>query len=398
MPGTRPRWRTMFRTTISSCAASTSANGSSRRSARMPEPRRHAAAPSPCSAARPTRRCTLAIPRRRFPERMGRSALAENIKNSSDRAMPVRPPFVYRVGHGRATHCDHRLGLLGALPRHPAEAGRDRLVHDLREVGPPRRHVARQHLPGRRLRRPVLPLLLLVRAEDGLVAEVVPPGRDPRLHGALRAEVRPGPPHPLRHRDRRRPVRCPGGRLAPARERRWLTRFPLLARLHRWSIWLRLELRFPMIRGNRFFAWMARRAAEQNLRDHVADPRLRAALTPDYPIGGKRVLISDDYYPTLARDNVEVVTDRVARLTEDAVVTRDGRAHPVDAVILATGFETTAFLAPMRIAGLDGRSLDAEWADRARADRGIAVPGFPNLFLMYGPNPHLGHNAIRLMI
>src|SRR5205823_678628 len=181
-------------------------------------------------------------------------------------------------------------------------------------------------------------------------------------------------------------------------ERRWLTRFPLLARLHRWSIWLRLELRFPMIRGNRFFAWMARRAAEKNLRAQVADPRLRAALTPDYPIGGKRILISDDYYPTLARDNVEVVTDGIAHLTEDAVVTRDGGVHPVDALILATGFQTTAFLAPMRIAGLDGRSLDAEWADGARAYRGIAVPGFPNLFLMYGPNTNLGHNSIIFMI
>src|SRR5207245_329668 len=93
------------------------------------------------------------------------------------------------------------------------------------------------------------------------------------------------------------------------RERRWLARLPLLARLHRWSIWLRLELRFPVMRGNRFCAWVARQAAEKNLRAQVADPRLRAALTPDYPIGGKRILISDDYYPTLARDNVEVVTD-----------------------------------------------------------------------------------------
>src|SRR5207253_8115487 len=79
-------------------------------------------------------------------------------------------------------------------------------------------------------------------------------------------------------------------------------------------------------------------------------------------------------------------------------VTRDGRAHPVDAVILATGVETAAVLAPMRIAGLDGRLLDAEWADGARAYRGIAVPGFPNLFLMYGPNTNLGHNSIIFMI
>ena len=189
-----------------------------------------------------------------------------------------------------------------------------------------------------------------------------------------------------------------GDRAYTERERRWLARLPLLARLHRWSIWLRLELRFPVMRGNRFCAWVARRAAEKNLRAQVVDPRLRAALTPDYPIGGKRILISDDYYPTLARDNVEVVTDGIAYLTEDAVVTRDGRVHPVDAVILATGFQTTAFLAPMRIAGLDGRSLDAEWADGARAYRGIAVSGFPNLFLMYGPNTNLGHNSIIFMI
>jgi len=189
-----------------------------------------------------------------------------------------------------------------------------------------------------------------------------------------------------------------GDRAYTERERRWLPRLPLLARLHRWSIWLRLELRFPVMRGNRFCAWVARQAAEKNLRAQVADPRLRAALTPDYPIGGKRILISDDYYPTLARDNVEVVTDGIAHLTEDAVVTRDGGVHPVDALILATGFQTTAFLAPMRIAGLDGRSLDAEWADGARAYRGIAVSGFPNLFLMYGPNTNLGHNSIIFMI
>jgi len=189
-----------------------------------------------------------------------------------------------------------------------------------------------------------------------------------------------------------------GDRAYTERERRRFTRSPLLARLHRWAIWLRLELRFPIMRGNRFFAWLARRAAEKNLRAQVADPRLRAALTPDYPIGGKRILISDDYYPALARDNVEVVTDGIAHLAEDAVVTRDGRVHPVDALILATGFQTTAFLAPMRIVGLDGRSLEAEWADGARAYRGIAVSGFPNLFLMYGPNTNLGHNSIIFMI
>src|SRR5438552_15788455 len=123
-----------------------------------------------------------------------------------------------------------------------------------------------------------------------------------------------------------------GDRAYTARERRWLARFPLFARLHRWSIWLRLELRFPIMRGNRFFAWMARRAAEKNLRAQVAVSRLRAALTPDYPIGGERILISDDYYPTPARDNVEGVTDGIAHLSEEPLVTRHGRVRPGDTV------------------------------------------------------------------
>src|SRR5438552_8520240 len=120
-----------------------------------------------------------------------------------------------------------------------------------------------------------------------------------------------------------------GDRAYTERERRWLARFPLFAWLHRWSIWLRLELRFPIMRQNRFFDWMARRAAEKNLRAQVADPRLRAALTPDYPIGGKRILISDDYYPTLARDNVEVVTDGIPPLSEEAVRTGAGPVQPL---------------------------------------------------------------------
>src|SRR5262249_29254415 len=162
-----------------------------------------------------------------------------------------------------------------------------------------------------------------------------------------------------------------GDRAYSARELRWFTRVPLLARLYRWWIWFLLEQRFPLFRGSRMAAWNARRVAEQHLSDTVADPRLRAALLPDYPIGGKRILISDGYYQTLARDNVEVVTEAVAHVTANAVVTRDGRSHPVDALILATGFESTAFLAPMRIEGLDGRLLEAEWADGAQAHRGI---------------------------
>ena len=189
-----------------------------------------------------------------------------------------------------------------------------------------------------------------------------------------------------------------GDRAYSAREKWCFTHVPLLARLYRWRLWLQLELRFPLFRGNRFLAWAVRRLAERNLRDLVPDPRLRETLLPDYPIGGKRILISDDYYQTFARENVELVTSGIDHLTENAIVTRDGVAHAVDVVILATGFQSTAFLAPMTIEGPNGLSLADEWADGARAYRGMTIPGFPNFFMMYGPNTNLGHNSIIFMI
>jgi cation diffusion facilitator CzcD-associated flavoprotein CzcO len=130
----------------------------------------------------------------------------------------------------------------------------------------------------------------------------------------------------------------------------------------------------------------------------VADPVLRERLTPDYPIGCKRILIGDDYYPALVRDNVFVVTDSIVRVTEDAIVTANGREHPVDAIIYATGFVTTSFLAPMKITGRGGIRLEDTWKEGAEAYLGMAVAGFPNFFMLYGPNTNLGHNSIIFMI
>ncbi len=190
-----------------------------------------------------------------------------------------------------------------------------------------------------------------------------------------------------------------GDRAYTARERRWFARFPWLARLYRWSIWLRLETWFfPIMRRHPLLSRLAERTARTHLETEIADPALRAALLPDYPIGAKRVLISDDYLPALRRDNVEVVTAGIDRVEEDAVVLRDGRRLAVDCLILATGFESTAFLAPMRIEGRGGRSLHDAWQGHARAYLGLAVPGFPNFFMMYGPNTNLGHNSIIFMI
>jgi cation diffusion facilitator CzcD-associated flavoprotein CzcO len=183
-----------------------------------------------------------------------------------------------------------------------------------------------------------------------------------------------------------------------ARERRLFGRVPGLARLYRWWLWLSYEMRFPVFRRNRFLGWLLSRAAERSMREQVPDPALQRVLVPDYPIGGKRILISDDYYPTLSRENVELITTPIDHVREDAVVLRGGRVLPADVIILATGFESTDFLVPMRIEGLGGRLLHEVWKDGAEAYLGLTVAGFPNFFMLYGPNTNLGHNSIIFML
>jgi len=119
---------------------------------------------------------------------------------------------------------------------------------------------------------------------------------------------------------------------------------------------------------------------------------------PDYPIGAKRVLFNDDYYPTLSRPNVELVTDAIERIEPEGVRSGTGQLYAADVIIYATGFKSTDFLAPMQITGRGGRDLRQEWAKGARAYLGVTVTGFPNFFMLYGPNTNLGHNSILVMI
>jgi len=132
-------------------------------------------------------------------------------------------------------------------------------------------------------------------------------------------------------------------------EKRRFKRHPVLARLYRWWIWAHHEMNWPIFVRNQFLASRLAAIAENSMREIVRDPKLQKALIPDYPVGGKRILISDDYYQTLNRGNVELVTDEIDHFAEHAVVTRDGRELAAEVVILATGFESTAFLAPMAI-------------------------------------------------
>lgn len=132
-----------------------------------------------------------------------------------------------------------------------------------------------------------------------------------------------------------------------------------------------------------------RQAAMDNLAQ-VKDPLVRAKLTPDYPFGSKRGLVSSEWYPTFNRDNVELVTDAVLSVTEKGIASADGVEREFDVIILATGFQTTKFLSAIPVTGKDGRSLSEIWSGGAQAYLGITVPGFPNMFMLYGPNTNNG--------
>ena len=194
--------------------------------------------------------------------------------------------------------------------------------------------------------------------------------------------------------------------VAPKKDRvyspraRWvLSRVMPAERLYRWWIYLSLELRWLVFRKD---SWAGRRLGERfrsGIRDGVVSDRLpEESVVPDFPIGCKRILISNDWYPALMRPNVSVVDQPISHIEADAVVTADGERHPTDVLIFGTGFSTTDFLSHIRVTGEGGRSLADAWSEGARAYLGIAVPDFPNCYLLYGPNTNLGHNSILFMV
>ena len=130
------------------------------------------------------------------------------------------------------------------------------------------------------------------------------------------------------------------------------------------------------------------------MRWQLRDPELRRKVWPDYTWGCKRILFSSWFLRALQRPNVELVTDRIERLSERGIVTSDGVERELDCVIYGTGFRTTEFMFPMDITGAGGRSLREAWADGPHAHLGVAVPGFPSLFFMYGPNTNTSGGSI----
>lgn len=181
-------------------------------------------------------------------------------------------------------------------------------------------------------------------------------------------------------------------------QKRLFTRAPRLHHVARRGVFhLSEQLNKTLDDGGRLAAAL-RRAWQLHLRHQIKDPQLRARLVPDYPLGCKRLLFSNDWYPALARDHVDVVTGPIAQVEAGGVRTGDGSLHACDVLILGTGFAATEFLAPMSVRGRGGRELDEAWADGARAHLGITVPEFPNFFCVYGPNTNLGGSSIIGML
>jgi len=180
---------------------------------------------------------------------------------------------------------------------------------------------------------------------------------------------------------------------------RWLRRHvPGYAWLVRQAIYWSLEFRAFGFTVNPRLLAAAERIAARHLERQVPNADLRARLTPAYRMGCKRVLLSDDYYPAMCRDNVSLVTSPIREVRVRSIVTEDGTEHPVDAIVFGTGFRAQEFISPVQICGLNRQSLEDVWADMPRTYLGISVSGFPNLYFLVGPNTGLGHNSMVIMI
>ena len=141
-----------------------------------------------------------------------------------------------------------------------------------------------------------------------------------------------------------------------------------------------------------------KKMANEEMELYVKDSEKQKTLTPDYEPGCKRILFANDWWPTVGQDNVEVITAPIAQVSEKGVRTQDGSEVELDTLIYSTGFDTTHFLGPLKMTGLANRELKDVWKGGAFAHHGITVSGFPNFFMLYGPNTNLGHNSIIFMI
>jgi len=181
-------------------------------------------------------------------------------------------------------------------------------------------------------------------------------------------------------------------------EHRLLRRSPLAARVMRARIYWSRELLVLMFTRYPRLAKLAAAGARKHLEAQVDDPELRQKLTPDYALGCKRVLLSNEYFPALCQPNTELVTEPIREVLPHAIVTADGVEHPADTIILGTGFEATEPPVARRVRAADGRTMREHWDGSMKSYLGTTVAEFPNLFLIIGPNTGLGHSSMIFMI
>jgi cation diffusion facilitator CzcD-associated flavoprotein CzcO len=178
------------------------------------------------------------------------------------------------------------------------------------------------------------------------------------------------------------------------RAQRLFERFPVLQRLDRKAIFGFMELGAAAMTRHRSLLRPFRAIARRQIENAIEDPELRRKVTPGDEVGCKRLMLTDDWYPTLTKPNVELVTDGIAEVTPAGIRLEDGSERPADVLVYGTGFKSHGFVAPMEIVGPGGRTLSEEWADVPRAYLGMSVPGFPNMFLLYGPNTNGGTGSV----
>ena len=184
-------------------------------------------------------------------------------------------------------------------------------------------------------------------------------------------------------------------RFYPAWLKRLLARVPFFLRASRFFKYWLSEMRGPIVFYNsKLLSTIGVLLSKWNLRRQVKDPELRKKLTPTFQFGCKRVLVSDDYWAAFEREDVELVTDSIERIEAKGVRTDDGTLHEADVIVLATGFKLGLATAPFPIIGRGGKTLDDAWAGGAVAYKGMTVSGFPNWFIMMGPNTGPGHTSV----
>jgi cyclohexanone monooxygenase len=183
-----------------------------------------------------------------------------------------------------------------------------------------------------------------------------------------------------------------------SRERWVFAHVPFAKKVHRTRMWLRSESNISVIEHGSDKTAEFRAIAATMLENTVADPELRARLTPETPLGCKRLVFSSDFIPALTQPHVEVVSSPARTLRARSLVTEDGRELDVDVVVCATGYAAADYLGQIEVTGEHGVSLKESWRDGAYAYLGMTVPGFPNFFMLYGPNTNVGSNSVIFML